>query len=118
MNTEELKKLFEGTIRTAQNDVPMRKCDVCNMQRRQDTMINFAMMIGSPGHPDMPAFQCAHGEHWACSLAHLNDIMQHCLKEMMAICAMLHVNMHEQSDSKSVIYDEAKEHLERYNNNG
>lgn len=112
----DLQELFNGTIKRAKNDVPQRKCDVCNVTRVQDNMINFAMMIGSPGHPLMPSFQCAHGEHWACSLEHLNDIMQHCLSEMIAITAMLHVNMHEQTDQKSHLYEEAKAHLERYQN--
>lgn len=112
----DLQELFEGTIKRAKNDVPLRKCDVCNVQRPQDLMINYIAVVGSPGHPSMPAFQCPHQEHWACSLEHLQDVIKHCSEEMIALVAMLHVNMHEKSDSKSHLYDEAKQHLERYTN--
>ncbi len=116
MNTNNLKELFEGTIKRAKNDVPLRKCDVCNMVRPQDLMINYIAGVGSPGHPLMPSFQCPHTEHWACSIEHLHDIIIHCTEEILAMIAMLHVNMHEQSEQKSHLYEEAKAHLERYTN--
>lgn len=48
------------------DDVPMQRCSICSRERKRDDMINFWIMIGSPGHYSMPPLQ--HGpEEWACS---------------------------------------------------
>lgn len=93
-------------------EVPMRKCDVCNLVRRQDCMINFTLVVGSPGHPDLPCIQCPHTEHWACSIAHFQDIINQCaLVELVNIVAHMHSVILPLQGITSVYYEEATDHL-------
>lgn len=44
-------------------------CEACGKQvARRDEAINIIIVVGSPGHPALPPFQCPQEEHWACSL--------------------------------------------------
>lgn len=110
---DDYREIINQAVKRWKLDVPMRKCDVCNVTRLQDHMINFAFIIGSPGHPDLPAFQCQHNEHWACSIAHLLDIIDHCCKtEMVNMLAYMHSVLLPEQNKDSIHYEEATSHLE------
>lgn len=112
MSPEEYQDAMHGAIKQWSKEVPMRKCDVCGLVRRQDMMLNFAMIVGSPGHPDIPPFQCKHGEHWACSLAHFEDIVMHCaIDEIKTMIAYLHGQVLPDAGKASPLFDEAQVHL-------
>ena len=63
--------------------VIMRTCEACNKQVESSTAINCIIVVGSPGHHELPPFQCEHEEHWACSLACWRLVAHACIDEHM-----------------------------------
>jgi hypothetical protein len=60
-------------------------CENCGaVVERRDQAINFIAVIGSPGHPELAAFQCAHTEHWACSIDCWVIIAHACIDEHLS----------------------------------
>ena len=85
--------------------VPVYTCDLegCDVSRLAHDMINFQVIIGSPGHPDLAAFQCGHDEHWACSIDHFLEIWNACgIEHAQAELIALHSEKEE-----SVHHDDA-----------
>lgn len=66
-------------------------CEACGkIVERRDYAINVMILVGSPGHPDLPSFQCIGGEdsigdsigdHWACSVECWLKVTHACIDE-------------------------------------
>lgn len=78
---------------------PDTTCEACGNVLPRDQMFNVIMQIGSPGHPDIPPFQClggeqSLGEHWACSIACYRTCVMACLEEhMIPFLEYIHANV-------------------------
>lgn len=88
-----LKKIDPRQIeygRTKQITIPSPvTCEACGKTvDRRDYAINIMILVGSPGHPDLPAFQCvgggdSPGDHWACSPECWLKVAHACIDEHM-----------------------------------
>lgn len=64
-------------------------CESCGkVVQSRDQAINIILVVGSPGHPDLPPFQCpgggdSYGDHWACSLECWRQVAHACIEEHM-----------------------------------
>lgn len=63
---------------------PIRTCEACGKKITSSLAINCIIVIGSPGHPTLAPFQCAHEEHWACSIGCWNKVAHACIDEHMS----------------------------------
>lgn len=79
-----LKPLSESTKNTIDKLPPPRVCEACGITVPiGHDAINCIIVIGSPGHPSLMPFQCAHEEHWACSIACWSQVAHACINEHM-----------------------------------
>lgn len=65
---------------------PSIRCDACgHVVTVGDNAINVShtITVGSPGHPNLPPFQCPEREHWACSVACWVKVAHACIDEHM-----------------------------------
>lgn len=61
---------------------PPRKCECCGkVVPIGHDAINVMLTVGSPGHPELSAFQCPFEEHWACSLECWSKVAHACIDE-------------------------------------
>lgn len=61
---------------------PPRTCEACGaVVPVGHDAINVIVTIGSPGHPDLPPFQCPQVEHWACSPNCWGQVAHACVDE-------------------------------------
>lgn len=61
---------------------PSRTCENCGkVVPVGHDAINVIITIGSPGHPDLPPFQCPQVEHWACSPDCWAQVAHACIDE-------------------------------------
>lgn len=63
-------------------DSPAVTCAICGTQKPSCNMINFAVAVPSPGHPDLLGVGCP-VEHWACSLNCWQKVAHACIDEHM-----------------------------------
>lgn len=64
-------------------DSPIVPCEACGKPGPTHRMINVMIVIGSPGHPSLPPFQCSNTEHWACSRECWGKVAHACIDEHM-----------------------------------
>lgn len=62
-----------------------RTCEACGRSGLSPYMINVIMVVGSPGHPLLPPFQCSQEEHWACSTDCWLKVAHACIDEHMIV---------------------------------
>lgn len=72
------------------SDSPIVGCEACGKSGRSHEMINVMIVIGSPGHPSLPAFQCSNTEHWACSPDCWKQVAHACIDEHMHVLLLHH----------------------------
>jgi hypothetical protein len=72
------------------SDSPTVVCEACAKPGPSHLMINCMIAIGSPGHPSLPAFQCAAVEHWACSPECWRNVAHACIDEHMHALLLAH----------------------------
>jgi len=61
---------------------PARTCEACGkVVPVGHDAINVIIVVGSPGHPELPPFQCPHEEHWACSIDCWLKVAHACIDE-------------------------------------
>lgn len=65
------------------SDSPSVQCEACGLKLPRHDAINIIICIGSPGHMDLPPFQCEHTEHWACSRECWLKVAHACIDEHM-----------------------------------
>lgn len=76
---------------------PPRTCEACKkVVAVGHDAINCIIVIGSPGHPQLAPFQCAHEEHWACSIPCWQKVAHACIDEHMHVL-LLHAHQSLQS---------------------
>lgn len=73
-----LTPLNEGKINTKEQE---RVCESCGKSLPSSQSINFIGIVGSPGHPSLPAFQCTQVEHWSCSIECWSKVAHACIDE-------------------------------------
>lgn len=73
---------------------PVVRCENCGTARPSHRMVNFVVCVGSPGHEDLPPFQCNAKQvdprtpmhalgHWGCSEECIETIMRACIEQHM-----------------------------------
>lgn len=85
-----LLKPLPGAARAEEieEEEPKRTCEACGREGPSSMMINCIIVIGSPGHPLLLPFQCAHEEHWSCSATCWRQIAHACIDEHMHVLLM------------------------------
>lgn len=82
------------------SDSPVVPCEACGTTGPTHLMINVMIVIGSPGHPSLSAFQCSQTEHWACSPTCWRAVAHACIDEHMCeLLAHHHSTLTIQGDS-------------------
>lgn len=80
------------------SDSSIVQCEACGIAGPSHRMINFAIVIGSPGHEDLTGFQCPGSkqlptdtsEHWACSPDCWKVVAHACIDEHMHMLLQYH----------------------------
>ncbi len=104
LKDRDIEKTLKHPINTVQRQdyvivPPDTTCEACGTVKPRDQMFNVIMQIGSPGHPEIPPFQClggeqSLGEHWACSIDCYRTVAIACLDEhMIPFLQHLHTNV-------------------------
>lgn len=70
-------------------------CEACGKSVPREQAMNIILVVGSPGHPDLPPFQCpgggdSYGDHWACSVECWKTIAHACIDEHMHAILLYH----------------------------
>lgn len=61
-----------------------RTCEACGtIVPVGHDAINIIIVVGSPGHPELPPFQCPNEEHWACCIDCWKKVAHACIDEHM-----------------------------------
>jgi hypothetical protein len=89
----------------------VRACEVCGTERPSSDMMNYACVIGSPGHYRLPPFQHPEIEHWACSLDCWKELYRRVGEDMVELLIGKHVEKRE-----SVHHEDAKAKAAKSNN--
>jgi hypothetical protein len=73
---------LKGIQQTHEVPIPSRTCEACGtVISLSHDALNFAWVVGSPGHPDLPPFQCGNGQHWSCSITCWEKVAIACIQE-------------------------------------
>lgn len=97
-----LKPLPSPQSQPQENLPPPRTCEACGTVVPGNDAINCIFVVGIAGHPDIPPFQCAHEEHFSCSIPCWQKVAHACIDEHIAV--MLRVK-HQELGPQSVHYE-------------